>query len=107
MRFCKGISTQNILLTMKLLRDNKQFCISILTDLSKAFNCIHYELLITKLNAYSFDQEALKHSHSYLSDRSQTAQVGSSSSKELEISCGIPEGSILCLLVFNMQLVFY
>ena len=51
---------------MKILCDNKQFCAAILTDLSKAFDCIRYDLLIAKLNAYAFDQEALKLIHSYL-----------------------------------------
>ena len=45
---------------MKISRDNKQFCAAILTDLSKAFHCIPYDLLIAKLDAYGFDQEALK-----------------------------------------------
>ena len=70
--FRKGISTQNVLLTMieklKISRENKQFCAAILTDLSKAVNYIPYDLLIAKLNAYGFDQEALKLIHSYLCD---------------------------------------
>ena len=58
----------HILLTMiekmKISRDNKQFCAAILTGLSKAFDYIPYDLLIAKLNAYGFDQEALKLIHS-------------------------------------------
>ena len=73
--FCKGISAQHILLTMiekmKISRDNKQFCAAILTDLSKAFDCIPYDLFIAKLNANGYDQEALKRIHSYLRERSQ------------------------------------
>ena len=68
--FRKGISTQHILLTMiekmKISPDNKKFCPATLTDLSKAFDFIPYGLLIAKLNAYGFDQEALKLIHSYL-----------------------------------------
>ena len=104
--FCKGMSTKNILLTMQVLRDNKQFCTAILTDLSKGFNCIHYDLLITRLNAYSFDQGALQLSHSYPCERSQTVQVGSSFSKKLDISCGIPEGSILFQYYLICNLIF-
>ena len=89
---------------MKILRDNKQFSAAILTDLSKAFDYIPYDLLIAKLNAYGFDQEALKLIHSYLCDKSQKVKVGSSFSKELEFSCGVPQGSILGPLPFNIDI---
>ena len=80
---------------MKISRDNKQFYAAILIDLSKAFDCIPYDLPITKLKAYGFDQVALKLIHSYLCDRSQRVNVGSSFSKELDILFGVPQGSIL------------
>ena len=53
---------------MKISPDNKKICPATLTDLSKAFDCTPYDLLIAKLNAYGFDQEALKLIHSYLCD---------------------------------------
>ena len=84
--FHKRINTRHIYLTMTekmdISRDKKQFCAAILTDLSKAFNCIHYNLLINKLNAYGFGQGALKLIHSYLCSRSRNVEVGSSLSKE-------------------------
>ena len=40
-----------------------------LTDLSKAFDCLTQELLITKLDAHGFDKSSLKLIHSYLSNR--------------------------------------
>ena len=55
---------------MKIARDNKEFCVTILTDLLKAFDCICHNLLIAKLNAYGFDQSAVKLIYNYLSDRS-------------------------------------
>ena len=48
--------------------DNKQCCAATLTDFSKAFDSIPYDLVIAKLNANGFDQEALKLIHSYLID---------------------------------------
>ena len=56
------------------------------------------------MNAYGFDQEALKLIHSYLYDRSQKVKVGSSFSKELEIVCGVSQGSILGPLLFNIDI---
>ena len=60
---------------MKVSRNNKQFCTVILTDLLKAFDCMRYDLLIAKLNAYGFVQEALT-LHSYLCHGSQKVEVG-------------------------------
>ena len=55
---------------MKIARDNKEFCVTILTDLLKAFDCICHNLLIAKLNACGFDRSAVKLIYNYLSDRS-------------------------------------
>ena len=109
--FRKGISAQHILLTMiekmKILRHNKQFCAVILRDLSKAFDCIPYDLLIAKLNAYGFDQEALKLIHCYLCDRSQKVKEGSSFRKGLDIFCGVPQMPILGPLLFNTYIICF
>ena len=58
---------------IKIPRDSHQFCAAILIYFSKAFDCIRYNLLIAKLNAY--DQEVSKIIHSYLCDRSQKFKV--------------------------------
>ena len=62
-RFCKGSGTQYALLVLikkiKTALNNKEFCVTILTDLSKVFDCICYNLLIAKLNAYGFHRIAL------------------------------------------------
>ena len=55
----------------KSVLDNRGFAGAIMMDLSKAFDCLHHDLLITKLHAYSFNRTALKHIHSYLSGRQQ------------------------------------
>ena len=80
-----------------------QFYAAIL-DFSKAFTCIPKHLIITKVNANGFDQEALKLIHSYLCDRSQKGKVGSSFSKELDILCVVPQCSILGQLRFNIDI---
>ena len=51
--------------------DNKKVFIVLLTDLSKAFDCICHDLLIAKLNAYGLSLPALKLVHSYLQNRKQ------------------------------------
>ena len=56
------------------------------------------------MNAYGFGQVALKLVHGYLCDRSQSVKVGSSFSKELDILCGVPQGSKLGPLLFNTDI---
>ena len=48
---------------------------ALLTDLSKAFDCLSYDLLIAKLAAYGFDHESLTLIQSYLSNRQQSPKV--------------------------------
>ena len=48
---------------------------AILTDLSKAFDCISHDLLIAKLHSYGFDKSALIFVYDYLKNRVQRAKV--------------------------------
>ena len=73
-----------------------------LTDLLKAFDCLNHELLVAKLNAYGFTLPALKLVHDYLSDRKQRTRVNNSYSTWLEILFGVPQGSILVPMLYNI-----
>ena len=106
--FCKGFNTHRIVLAMmekrKVSRDKKQFCAAILTELSKAFDCICHDLLIAKSNAYGPNKKALKLIYDYLNGRSQKTRVGSLFSSELDISFGVPQGFVLGPLLFNINI---
>ena len=77
---------------------------ALLTDLSKTFDCLSHELLVAKLNVYGFTLPVLKLVHGYLSDRKQKTRVNNSYSTWFEILFGVPPGSILGSLFFNIFL---
>ena len=68
---------------------------ALLTDLSKAFDCLPHELIIAKLNAYGFKLPALKLMHGYLSHRKQRTKVNHAYSSWEEILFGVPQSSNL------------
>ena len=107
--FRKGFSTQHCLLAMlekwKRSVDNGKAFDVLLTDLSKAFDCLDHELLIAKLNAYGFSLTASKLIHDYLSNRNQRTKINLSYSSWHEIIFGVPHGSVSGPLLFNIFLI--
>ena len=71
-------------------------------DLSKAFDCLPHDLLIAKMKAYGIGTHSLNLIFSYLSNRHQRVRIGSTVSDWLKILLGVPQGSILGPLLFNI-----
>ena len=72
----------------------------ILTDLQKAFDAINHKILLDKLLPIGFSKNTISWYDSYLAERHFTVEVANRVSKFANISCGVPQGSILGPLLF-------
>ena len=80
--------------------DHNETPINIYLDLSKAFDTLDHEILLAKLQYYGIHGTPLELLKSYLSNRKQYVEIEDTKSKMLDISTGIPQGSILGPLLF-------
>ena len=76
------------------------FACGIFLDFSKAFDTVNHEILIQKLVYYGIRGLPKKWFCSYLSNRKQFVSIGGSCSDYRPMPCGVPQGSVLGLLLF-------
>ena len=75
--------------------------VAIFCDLSKAFDCLNFDIFLSKLEYYGVDGTPLALIKSYLNNRYQYVQFENRKSDLLEVKTVIPQGSILGLFIFQ------
>ena len=75
--------------------DKKLHVLGIFIDLKKAFDTINHTILANKLEKYGIRGTVLQWVRNYLNNRRQFVKMGDTSSSCLDITCGVPQGSVL------------
>ena len=102
----KSYCCENVILkcveNWKCALDKNEVVGCILTDLSKAFDSIPHGLMLAKLANYGFCSNSVKFIKSYLYERPQRVKVGDIKSDWLYLERGVPQGSIVGPVLFNL-----
>jgi hypothetical protein len=83
--------------------DTNKAVLLVLLDLSAAFDTIHHDhLLATLHSSFGIDGIVLTWFQSYIRGRSQSVSIGGVSSKTVDITFGVPQGSVLGPVLFSL-----
>ena len=106
--FRRGFSTETAVISLvDHIRNQigqKRHTAAIFIDLRKAFDTVDHSLLLERMNVIGFTQQAKNWFKSYLENRSQYVELQGKSSTKEQVSCGVPQGSILGPTLFLLYI---
>ena len=102
--FQKGKSTEHAIIDLhssiiKAIEKKEKACATFI-DFAKAFDTVNHKILLKKLEFIGIRGIQLKWFDSDLSNRQQSVKIGQDISDFKTVKCGVPQGSVLGLLLF-------
>lgn len=81
---------------------NKETTVAVSLDVEKAFDTVWVMGLLYKLIRFDFPPKLVKFLHSYLTGRRFCVSVNANFSEEMDVSQGVPQGSVLGPILFTL-----
>ena len=105
-RPCHGTETALVTLHDDLLReaDRGKMSLLVLLNISAAFNTVDHSILLRRLSKLGIGGLALAWLRSFLEDHPQRLQLGENISAPWSLNCGVPQGSIISPMLFNIYM---
>ena len=85
--------------------DDRKYVCGVFIDFQQAFDTVNHDILLSKLEHYGIRGTPLMWFQSYLSDRYQYVSINGESSNLMQITCGVPQGSVLGPLLFLLLFI--